>query len=394
MMAMDNLGHLGIGTQTPLSALHVSGAADALRITAAKPFITLDDNGSYFSRIQSNGAGMDLKTYANVINNHGGGIHLDGTGSVGIGTTAPLHELSIRSFAGVPTWTSNGWIGAIDLDNASAIAWGSNSAGQRFGMGHTNGSFVMWRTAADPGTTANPATYDFTITDAGNVGIGTTGPGAKLQIVSGGDIGTPQALLTQTTSGDYARLRFSATGSPSAWDIAAGTGGGIMNFYATSTGRNVLSLNPNGTASVAVLAITGGADLAEPFPMQDEPIAKGAVVVIDEKRPGHLKRSTRAYDRRVAGIVSGANGVQPGISLQQKGVMEGAQNVALSGRVYVQADASEGAIAPGDMLTTSDTPGYAMKVIDPARAQGAVIGKAMSALDEGQGMVLVLVTLQ
>ena len=74
--------------------------------------------------------------------------------------------------------------------------------------------------------------------------------------------------------------------------------------------------------------------------------------------------------------------------------MEGDQNIALSGRVYVEADASNGAIQPGDMLTTSDTPGHAMKGTDHARVQGAVIGKAISALPEGSGMVLVLVTLQ
>ena len=68
--------------------------------------------------------------------------------------------------------------------------------------------------------------------------------------------------------------------------------------------------------------------------------------------------------------------------------------VALSGRVYCWADASYGPIQPGDLLTTSDTPGHAMKVSAYERAQGAIIGKAMSSLDEGQGLILVLVTLQ
>lgn len=145
-----------------------------------------------------------------------------------------------------------------------------------------------------------------------------------------------------------------------------------------------------------MLTIRGGADLAEPFEMKEEELEKGAVVVIDEQHPGRLRRSTStsAYDTRVAGIVSGANGVNPGIALHQEGVMAGGQNVALSGRVYVQADASSDSIRPGDLLTTSDIPGHAMKVTDHAKAQGAVIGKAMSCLNEGTGMVLVLVTLQ
>ena len=75
-------------------------------------------------------------------------------------------------------------------------------------------------------------------------------------------------------------------------------------------------------------------------------------------------------------------------------MVEGGQQVALSGRVYVRADASQGAIKPGDLLTTSAIPGHAMKVTDHLRAQGAILGKAMSALKQGQGLVLVLVTLQ
>ena len=128
--------------------------------------------------------------------------------------------------------------------------------------------------------------------------------------------------------------------------------------------------------------------------MQEEVIEKGSVVVIDEEHPGKLKRSTHSYDKRVAGIVSGANGVNPGIALHQQGAMDGDQNVALSGRVYVAADASASPIEPGDLLTTADVPGRAMKVIDYSKAQGAVLGKAMTSLKEGSGFVLVLVTLQ
>jgi hypothetical protein len=68
--------------------------------------------------------------------------------------------------------------------------------------------------------------------------------------------------------------------------------------------------------------------------------------------------------------------------------------VSLSGRVYVWADAAHDPIQPGDLLTTSDIPGHAMKVTDYSRAQGAVLGKAMSALPAGKGLVLVLVSLQ
>src|SRR5262249_45485106 len=111
--------------------------------------------------------------------------------------------------------------------------------------------------------------------------------------------------------------------------------------------------------------------------------------------PGQLTVSTKPYDRTVAGIVSGAGGINPGMLMGHHGTpADGKHPVALSGRVYCLADASTGAIKPGDLLTTSARPGHAMKVADPSRAQGAILGKAMSSLKKDQGLVLVLVTLQ
>jgi hypothetical protein len=92
-------------------------------------------------------------------------------------------------------------------------------------------------------------------------------------------------------------------------------------------------------------------------------------------------------------VVSGANGLLTGTILGNLPGHEDAPPIALSGRVWVDCDASNGAIEPGDLLTTSDTPGHAMKVADYSRAQGAVIGKAMTRLETGRGLVLVLVSL-
>jgi hypothetical protein len=172
--------------------------------------------------------------------------------------------------------------------------------------------------------------------------------------------------------------------------FTAHASGGFQFELASST----VAISASGTLSVPVLTITGGADVAEPFAMSSAAIPKGSVVIIDEEHPGQLRLSDQPYDTRVAGIVSGANGVNPGISLHQVNVLNGDQNVALSGRVYVLAEASNGAIRPGDFLTTSSTPGYAMKAADHARAAGAILGKAMTGLSEGKGMVLVLVNLQ
>lgn len=158
-----------------------------------------------------------------------------------------------------------------------------------------------------------------------------------------------------------------------------------LKFRVTNTGRVI----------TPVVEITGGSDLAEPFALSgDGEIPAGALVVIDDEHPGQLKLSDRPYDNRVAGVVSGAGGVSPGLTLSQSDKFDAGRNVALTGRVYALADASSGPIRPGDLLTTSDRPGHAMKATDPHRSHGAVIGKAMSSLDSSTGLVLVLVNLQ
>ena len=155
----------------------------------------------------------------------------------------------------------------------------------------------------------------------------------------------------------------------------------------------------DGRATVQVLEITGGSDLSEQFDVRAtkenfEP-SPGMVVSIDPESPGNLVVSSRAYDRKVAGIISGAGGVKPGMLMGQKGSKaDGTRPVALTGRVYCMADASYGRIEPGDLLTTSQTPGHAMKVTDYRKAPGATLGKAMASLEKGKGLVLVLVSLQ
>ncbi len=161
---------------------------------------------------------------------------------------------------------------------------------------------------------------------------------------------------------------------------AKNTGGGKAAFF-------------DGRATTRIFEIIGGSDLAERFNLSIE-AEPGTLLVIDEVKPGLLKPSTTTYDTKIAGIVSGAGGVNPGLTLHQEGVLEGNTEVAIAGRVYVKATTANGAIKPGDLLTTSDVAGYAMKATDRERAYGAVIGKAMTGLESGTGLVLVLVNLQ
>jgi hypothetical protein len=218
--------------------------------------------------------------------------------------------------------------------------------------------------------------------------------------IPGGTGVVGKSLNTLTGTGVYGES--DALGGTGVY--GANTGGGEAgHFQGTVTVNGTLTasaLITSGDCTVAghstacVLTITGGCDLAEPFALSSQDMPKGAVVVIDDENPGRLKLSDRAYDTRVAGILSGANGVRAGICLSQQGFNDGGQNVALSGRVYALADASSSPIKPGDLLTTSNIPGHAMKVNDHSKGQGAIIGKAMGSLNAGKGMVLVLVTLQ
>src|SRR5581483_8749582 len=214
----------------------------------------------------------------------------------------------------------------------------------------------------------------------GNVGIGTNNPQAQLEV-------NGSTILLDGSGGEEAFF------SGNLGEVYVGS----LNPTVTAVQFfNIASFTPMHVYCGSI-TIQGGADLAEPFPIADDEgkqISQGSVVVIDEENPGQLKVSNRPYDSRVAGVVSGANGINPGIQMQQQGLLEGGKNVALTGRVYVHAEAIDGAIKPGDLLTTSNIPGHAMKAADHARAQGAILGKAMTGLDQGKGMVLVLVTLQ
>ncbi len=172
-------------------------------------------------------------------------------------------------------------------------------------------------------------------------------------------------------------------------------GSGATGIYAFGTEyaakfNGKVAIQDDGTT---VMELGAGLDYAEGFDVSD--MAKptpGSVLIIDPENPGKLTVSTTAYDTKVAGIVAGANNLGSGVRL---GGNQFDNDVALAGRVFCNVDATNAAIRTGDLLTTSDLPGYAMKAGDYACAQGAILGKAMQGLEKGEkGQILVLVTLQ
>ena len=123
-----------------------------------------------------------------------------------------------------------------------------------------------------------------------------------------------------------------------------------------------------------------------------EAIDPGTVMVIDDN--GAVKPSEQAYDKRVAGVISGGGNYKPGITLDKQSSGGNRKPIRLVGKVYCKVDANYSAVAVGDLLTTSPTSGHAMKVVDPVKAFGAVIGKALRPMTAGQGLIPILIALQ
>ncbi|BCW97173.1 MAG: hypothetical protein WHS44_04580 [Fimbriimonadales bacterium] len=385
IMTVDmSMGRVGIGTSTPAHALDVSGdvrwsgvlqggSVPWARITGAPSF--LGGSGTA-NRIA-------LFTAANTL---GDSVIFQSGSNIGIGTTNPTYPLEVSGGMLVNSSTGHLRIGFPSSANQWFFATDGGGA-----------NLQLWENAA------NAIRMYFRA--GGNVGIGTTSPIAPLSFASttGNKIslwgsnasahygfGIQANLLQIYTDWNGADIAFGYGSSASFTETMRVKGNGNVGI---GTNAPAAKLHVNGTARVNVLEITG-ADFAEKFPTTDE-VQPGMVVEIDPDNPGNLRLARGAYNKRVAGIVAGANGLSKGIVL---GNLEGSENhspIAISGRVWVYADATEHAIVPGDFLTTAERPGYAMKATDLQQAQGAILGKAMTRLEKGQtGFVLVLVNLQ
>jgi hypothetical protein len=319
--------------------------------------------------------------------------YADGGGRAiyGVSPSAIAVEGSTTTGTGV-VGKSRDWVGVYGESVNQSGVWGKSTSG-----GGVYGESTSWVGVWGQSTTQSGVTgksqdltgvwgesqnYD------GIIGISKSTVG-KAGVVGVNDEGNGPGVYARSVRGDGMVGFTSDPAKAGVAGINTGTGNGL---YGRSDGGGYAAFF-EGRAATRVMEVLGGADLAELFTVSGlaDP---GTLLVIDPANPGQLMPSTQAYDTRIAGIVSGAGGVNPGLTLQQEGVLDGDTQVAIAGRVYVQAEALSAPIQPGDLLTTSDMPGHAMKAADRTLAYGAVIGKAMTGLDEGTGLVLVLVNLQ
>lgn len=449
---------IGIGTTAPTSALDVLGGAIRARRTDTQ-FTELRNNnadGGYLTAYspESNKKPLLIGAYHDgsgspsgetrirfSVGNASSPIHamyIKETGAVGIGTLVPDRQLEVsanRAFARLTSTSSEGSV--LELKTTDESDLRVHGQIDFLDAANSRRASIASRHLAVPSAVSGLylSTNDMNrmvIAEGGNVGIGTVNPAANLE-VNGATIraqrdGVPGqymeirdndgigAYITGYSKGDNRKPLFisclhDASGTPSGetWIrfsvgsigfpdhamVIRGTGNvgiGTTNPSRKLTVRGNLLIESESTGN-PVVEFGEGLDYAEGFDVSEgSAIEPGTVLVIDPESSGKLAVSTRAYDTRVAGIAAGANGLGSGVRL---GVEQYDCDVALAGRVYCNVEATDCAIEPGDLLTTSPTPGHAMKAVDHGAARGAILGKAMERLERGtKGQILVLVSLQ
>jgi hypothetical protein len=207
--------------------------------------------------------------------------------------------------------------------------------------------------------------------------------------VWGNNAGSGMGVKGTSTGGDGVLGYCSADGHAGVSAVNDGKGMNSYGIWAAGTPAGHFEGDVEVTGDVKLI----NQDCAEDFDISStEQIEPGTVMVIDQE--GTLRRSDQAYDRRVAGVVAGAGDRRPGIILGRQQLQDNKMPLALLGKVYCKVDADRSAVEVGDLLTTSPTPGHAMKATDPLRAFGSVIGKALRRLEAGQGLIPILVALQ
>jgi hypothetical protein len=327
-------------------------------------------------------------------------VRIGPTGQVGIGTAVPDAPLHLAG----GNWDLGGTEGDFKIGDDTfrikvgvALGGGGAGDGRIRAVGGTNRLMIGSGTAD-------------TLTVAGNnVGIGTIYPNAPLHLAGGNwDLSGTEGDLK--VGNDAMRLKFGvALDGDGAGDGYVRAVGGTNRLMIGSGADNTLTIangcvgignvTPTETLSVnGNVLVTGdiffpGADCAEQFDTFGCGVPEpGTVVVIDEG--GALRECRDAYDKKVAGVVSGAGDYRHALVLDKHPLDAGRIPVALVGKVYCKVDADYSSIGVGDLLTTSLTPGHAMKAAEPNKAFGSIIGKALRPIGKGKGLIPILVSLQ
>ncbi len=232
----------------------------------------------------------------------------------------------------------------------------------------------------------------------GTTGISTTGDGVRAVSTSGNGLSSFSTSGTAVFAQSQTQPGVSGISTSNDGVRAVSTRGNGLSAFSTS-GTGLFAKGPvNAGFFEGNVAVTGditlvNADLAEDFSVARSGLAEpGTVMALNAE--GEIRPSRRAYEKGVVGVVSGAGSYKPAIVMDKQESGDDRQPISLVGKAYCKVDAQYGAVEAGDLLTTSPTPGHAMKAGDPLLAFGSVIGKALRPWPEGLGLVPILIALQ
>src|SRR5262245_54250206 len=329
------------------------------------------------------------------------------SGNVGVGTMSPGAPLDVNGRIRMSNGTDfaeffmglSGGVSGIHIGSRTnmPLTLYTNSSGPRVILDAT-GRLGVGTVPTSMFHVAGTSTIEGVLT-ASQLGVGTASPQASLD-VSGGRI-------RMTNGTDFSEFFTGLSGGVTGLHMGSRSNMPIAFYTNSSAPRIILDTNGNlgvGTVPAMRLHVAGDAridgniaakyqDVAEWVPTRQR-LTAGTLVVIDPTATNTVVAVDHAYDTKVVGVVT----ERPGVILGEGG--ENKAKVAQSGRVKVKVDAQYGAIAPGDLLVSSPTPGHAMRSVPMALGEtqihrpGTLIGKALEGLEAGEGEILVFLTIQ
>jgi hypothetical protein len=312
-------------------------------------------------------------------------------GNVGVGTENPAAKLDVAGDAKFKgPLQVQGTLTVSGEARIDAVGVGGNGRIGKIGIDDANGKNTIMiggpQGAGRIGVGGNSSRGQVAIFDENTnftINLGGTEGAARIGLGGNGSIGTIDVFDAATKH----TIRIGSAQGPGRIGLGGNGSDGVIDVFDANSKQTIKINGKTGKVEVS------NADCAEEFDiLQTEQIEPGMVMVLGEE--GKLERSQKAYDRRVVGVISGAGDYKPGIVLDKQQSDKIRKPIALLGKVYCRVDTQYGAIEVGDQLTTSFTPGHAMKAEDPLKAFGAVIGKALRPLAQGQGLIPIVIALQ